>query len=1239
MLRIKHTYETAYQKNIVPLQPFKSLYISNMTKKYRSEANNYKKRVTTLLFLTICSLYLMATDLEFHSLNISDGLAGSRVNCILKDRSGFLWFGTDAGLSRFDGFRFHNFYCSTSDENSLISNQVSELQMDGKGYIWVQTPAGYNIYNPLTEQFSREIPDWMAKCGIKKFPDVIYIDHQQNFWMAVKEVGCYYYNVKTDKSILFKFGKKKGEIPYGEINSFTERGKSLVVSYNNGMLMRLDAQQHRIVWINRNLPQETTNFQYYRTFIDSQYNYWVSNGSNHTYIYHSASHRWFNGAQSFFAFLGMKAPAHNFLIRDMKEDGMGRLWIATEHDGLYIVEPKKKTFEHILADNSTPNSIPDNTLEHIFLDDHGAVWLGTYKNGVAYYSPTLSLYPTLPLGDICTMVQDRMGNYWLGTNDKSIVCYNPATGTHLLYNKEQTHLGSNVIVSSLRGRDGSLWFGSFNGGITHYINGSFNSYHTQNSKLANNSVWSMVEDRQGHIILGTLGSGIQIFTPTTNKFVNVNMGNSALPSDYIASLSIDPKGKIVIGHSKGISFLDPKTLKVTNFKNAKNGDTFSSPMVTQVLVDSRGLLWCSTMSGLDTYDPKTDKMYHIYKTPVMACALVEDKNGNVWATLARNMVRIKVGGTQEERSFFLTNYDDLDGLQKRNFNFRSIMLDDKGSIVAGGQDGINILPMNKISKMHEHSKAVFSGVVLFDHILKVGETFHDRIVLEEAVNESKKLVLNYSENAFSILLATNHVVVPEKSSFMYRLVGFNDDKWLMTMESQPSVTYTNLSPGKYRLQVKVVNRDGSVSQEMSEMEIIIRPPFWLSWWAILFYLLLFAGILWLIWYFYFYRKMEQLKVQQQLSEAEHKHQLDEAKLTFYADVSHDLRTPLALVISPVKVLLDKESDPAKAKSLELIYRNAKKLLDLVNKTLDLHMIESLKNLVGSKNATSVVDKMAEEEPKENLTKLLAQMNDQLKKGEYEVLVVDDSEDFLTFMTEALSDTYKVVTANNGKDALRKIAQHKPDIILSDVMMPEMDGNDLCRAIRSNPKTERIPFVMLTARLSTEARIEGMTSGADDYITKPFNFDLLNLRIYNLIKWRHTTPIGEKLEPEIKQVEITSVDEQLVKDATNFVEDNLDNTNLSVEMMSSHLGMSRVNLYKRILSVTGSTPSEFIRTIRLRHGEQLLREGKYNVSEVAYMVGFNSPRYFSKYFAEAYGKYPSQYKNDQTKEDEEDASKS
>ena len=263
----------------------------------------------------------------------------------------------------------------------------------------------------------------------------------------------------------------------------------------------------------------------------------------------------------------------------------------------------------------------------------------------------------------------------------------------------------------------------------------------------------------------------------------------------------------------------------------------------------------------------------------------------------------------------------------------------------------------------------------------------------------------------------------------------------------------------------------------------------------------------------------------------------------------------------------------------------------------------------------------------------------------EVLIVDDSDDFLSFMAEMLGEHYKVRTAVNGKDALKKIREHKPDIILSDVMMPEMDGNELCRRMKADPQMALIPFVMLTARLSTEHKIEGFTSGADAYITKPFDFDLLFVRMDNLLR-SHSVPeknqkeqmldteetVQRKIEPKITEVKITSIDKMLVDKATAFVERNLDNASLSVEMMSDEVGMSRVHLYKRLLSITGNTPSEFIRIIRLKHAARLLREGQLNVSEVAYRVGFNMPRNFSKYFKEYYGVGPSQYKNKQTNDE-------
>lgn len=1351
----------------------------------------------------------MAQSLDFRCLDTSTGLADSHVSGIIKDRYGFLWIGTAAGLSRFDGFRFKNFYSNTADKSSIISNQIESLVEDHDGNIWVQTNEGYCIYDPHTESFDDNVASWMTQRGMKGTPNRVFVDAKGNFWVAVNGKGCYFYNPSDNTVHLFAIGKGKNDIPNSVITGITERGSSLVISLENGTLVRLDGPAKRIVWVNRTLTRKYGyHSHYYSTFIDSHYNYWVSNHVfGQTSVYSCKAKRWFYSPTAFFVSLGMKGMCDAF-VKDLKEDNRHNLWLATEHEGLFIANLARHTLRQVTYDAKNPNSLPDNTLQSIYIDHAGAAWIGTYNNGVAYYSPSQSHFTTLPIGDVCTITVDRMGNYWCGTNDSGIVCYDPHTGLRRLYGKAVTRLGSDVVVSSLTAKDGSLWFGSFNGGLAHFVNGAFRVYTQQNSGLANNSVWALTEDRHGNIVIGTLGGGVQLLNPRTGKFVTYNPINSRLPSRYISAVRIDNRGRIVVGHSSGVSIIDPQSHKVSQLPSTVDGSSFSSLSVNDIWVDSRGLVWNANMSGLDVYDPVTRRVYHLYQRQQLACGVCEDAYGNIWATLSNGVVHVNVTRKDGVLSFFTNSFDELDGLQKRHFNYRAIRDDGKGHILIGGQDGINSIPSRSRNQVAADTRVLFSGIVLFDHPLSVGENYMGRVILDKSVNTSRELNLKYDENAFAVLLATNHVSVPEKCHFMYRLKGFGDGKWLTTVESQPSITYTNLHPGTYTLQVRVVERDGTMGKETSELLIHIAPPFYMSTWAYIIYILLIFAATWLTWHLTISRQIEKMRIEQMRKEAERNRKMDEMKLSFLTDISHELRTPLSLVISPVKALIDKESDERKRTRLELILRNANRLLNLVNQTLDIRKIEtsamrldlkrddiirffqgiandfarlSQKNvrLTFTSDISSLVmsfdeDKMrkvmnnllsnaykftpdggkitvsigwAKDSPvdsdssvrhllisvadtgcgisdedkahvfdrfyqaqhhkdspyggsglglniaseyvamhggnitvtdntdndgkgavftidlpvKEDVSQPLAKQVDVETEGlpmvddatsyrdldevepsalyvqhpmtNKEVLIVDDSDDFLSFMSEMLGEHYKVRTAVNGKDALAKIAERKPDIILSDVMMPEMDGNELCKRLKGDKATSSIPFVMLTARLSTEHKIEGFTSGADAYITKPFDLDLLNVRIDNLIRSHSAqadarqaqTDKNEKIVPKITEERITSVDQQLVDKATAFVEQNLDNTELSVEMMSEYLGMSRVHLYKRLLSITGSTPSEFIRVIRLKHAARLLKEGQLNVSEVAYKVGFNLPRNFSRYFKEYYGVGPSQYK--------------
>lgn len=245
-----------------------------------------------------------------------------------------------------------------------------------------------------------------------------------------------------------------------------------------------------------------------------------------------------------------------------------------------------------------------------------------------------------------------------------------------------------------------------------------------------------------------------------------------------------------------------------------------------------------------------------------------------------------------------------------------------------------------------------------------------------------------------------------------------------------------------------------------------------------------------------------------------------------------------------------------------------------------------------------------------------------------ILLVDDNHDILEFISAELSGTYHIVTAHDGIEALKQVARHSPDLIVSDIMMPEMDGIELCRKLKGDEATASIPVFLLTAKHDVAAKIEGLTLGADEYMTKPFNMDVLKLRIKNILALRKKGARRTLIDPEPEPLAITSLDEQFIEKAVKYVDENMGRSGLSVEELASHLGMSRVHLFKRLKQLTGKAPIEFIRILRLKRAAQYLRESQLNVSEIAYKCGFNNPKHFAKYFKEEFGVTPSVYQENE-----------
>lgn len=1338
----------------------------------------------------------LPANIDFYSLRTADGLSNGQVNDIYRDTRGYIWFGTQSGLNRYDGFRFKVFYFDSLNKHSLPNNCVDGIQEDSEGKLWVHTSSGYCIYDPLTEKFDADMEQYLSTFGITGQPDKVLIDSNKNLWVSVPGAGIYFVDVERKTSKLLEFSKP---LRRHLVMNMTSRNGRMVVNFDNGHMVAVDVATGRPLWQSDYLAShhKKTN-ESLTTFIDKFDNYWVA-ANEFTSIYCSSENKWYLSANDFLTRRGYALPFQNrLLLKDMADDGEQGLWIATDHLGLLHLDHATKQMNQYTYSRNVPTSVANNTIQSLLVDNAGALWVGCYKNGISYYSPSQSKFKTLLIGDICTITEDHSGLLWCGTNDKGIVVYNPKTGGQQTFDMSLTRLGSNVVVSSLTARDGSLWFGAFNGGLVHYREGQWRVYRADGrSGLLSDNVWSLCELPDGRIAVGTLGAGLQVLNPKTGAFTNYTAEKNQLGSDYINSIVLGHDGRLIMGHSVNYSILDLKRGKVENFSGNRAGVPFLSTQVNQIFEDSRGIIWMATASGVNAYDAKTDQLatldWQVGMTGTVACSVVEDRDHNMWLVSDHGVARVVVKKNNGQWEFFTISFNSLDGLQNRQFNYRSILLASNGSVVIGGQDGLNIIPPRKITHHRSKSRVIFSGLVLFDHPLRVGEEYDGHTVLKRSLEESRKLHLKYNENAFTVQLASSEISIPEKTRFMYRLKGFSD-KWYFTTEGQSNVTYTGIPPGHYTLEARVVTRYGVISDEVSRLEITIAPPFYLSFWAILLYIVILALGVWYARRMIIRRQQTKFEMQQMQLEAERTRELNEMKLTFFTNVSHELRTPLTLIISPLTTMLNKETDPDKKRSLGLIHRNAMRLLDMVTQILDFRkmekqketlnlstgdivdyvrtIVETVSSLNGKKVDVSFnsardsllmnfdadkVRKMVDNilsnalkftpeggrvdvsllwcagsgedkddeqiqiriadtgigisdedkahiferfyqahhakdssyggtgvglhlvhglaklhggdvtvadnpgggtvftitlpvrhdepshhipaaqpiEPDDALSGAENEMRTEATESDatsgmsplYEVLLVDDSQDFLAFMAEELATKFKVRVAANGKEALDRISEHKPDIILSDIMMPEMDGNELCRRVKGNKETGNIPFVMLTARLAQEHRMEGMESGADDYVTKPFNLDLLYLRMENLIKWHRMSPDEKtgKVQAELKPMVITSLDEQLVKKATAYVDENISDTTITVETMAQHLGMSRVHLYKKMLSITGSTPSEFMRQIRMRRAEQLLRSSQFSVSEVAYKVGFNIPRYFSKYFKEMYGMNPSEYK--------------
>lgn len=1339
-----------------------------------------------MFVLLLSSWMVVAQSYQFKHLEVSDGLSNNSVNTICKDRDGFMWFGTTTGLNRYDGYTFKIYQHAENDPGSLPDNYITDIVEMPDGRFWVNTGRGYVLFDKEQDCFITDVTGFMKNLESGGVPEQVFVDREGNTCLSVAGEGCYRYK-EGGKRLFFSYVEHS--LPEHGVTQIAECSDGLLLIYNTGLLVCLDRATLAIKWksdeIKKYIPAgKTIEFS---LFVDRDNCIWAYSLMG-IWAYDCGTKSWRTDLTAIWS------SRPDVIIHAVAQDIEGRIWVGKDYDGIDVLEKETGKVTSLVAHDDNGRSLPHNTIYDLYADRDGIMWVGTYKKGVSYYSESIFKFNMYEWGDITCIEQADENRLWLGTNDHGILLWNRSTGKAEPFWRDAEGQLPNPVVSMLKSKDGKLWVGTFNGGL-YCMNGSqIRSYKEGvGNALASNNVWALVEDDKGRIWIASLGGGLQCLEPVSGTFETYTSSNSALLENNVTSLCWVDNNTLFFGTAnQGVGMMDMRTREIKKIQGQSGNVKLSNDAVNHVYKDSRGLVWIATREGLNVYDTRRHVFLDLSSVAEakgnFIAAITEDQERNMWVSTSRKVIRVTVASDGKGSYLFDSRaYNSEDGLQNCDFNQRSIKTLHNEIIAIGGLYGVNVFAPDHIRYNKMLPNVMFTGLSLFDEAVKVGQSYGGRVLIEKELNDVENVEFDYKQNIFSVSFASDNYNLPEKTQYMYKLEGFNND-WLTLPLGVHNVTFTNLAPGKYVLRVKAINSDGYVGIKEATLGIVVNPPFWMSWWAYLLYAVGLVIVLFLARYRMLKREREKFHLQQIENEVAKNEEINNMKFRFFTNVSHELRTPLTLIISPLEGMLKETTDELQSTRLQLMYRNAQRLLHLVNQLLDfrkgemsthqlslsegdiISYVHSVCNsflLMADKKhiqfsffsgidtfsmafdadkvgkivmnllsnafkftpeggrVTVMIEHVAgtpdileikiadtgigiSDVDKEHIFERFYQAGHKgveettgngiglslvrdfvtLHEGEVKVfdnigmgsvfviqfpvkhvetqvqlpeetgmpvgdeedkemkeeareeterknfpllLIVDDNEDFRIFMRYSLELQYRVKLAVNGKEAWEMMQEELPDLVISDVMMPQMDGNELCRLIKQDKRTAHIPVILLTARQNTEAKLEGLQTGADDYVTKPFNMTILVLRIRKLIELsRYHRVTQGMIDPAPSEIVITSLDEKLIEKAIKYVEDNMSRTELSVEELSRELGMSRVHLYKKLLQITGKTPIEFIRVIRLKRAAQLLRESQLHVSEVAFEVGFNNPKYFSRYFKDEFGVLPSVYQEKEGK---------
>ena len=852
-----------------------------------------KKIVLILMLalpLAVAGVYL------FKTLDIKDGLTSSQINCILKDGRGYMWFGTPAGLYRYDGYTFRYFQSNSKDGSSLPDSYILSIQEALDGNLWILTSAGYCIYHPQTETFERDMKQVYARMGIEGQPNVVFFDRHKNLWAAIPNKGVVAYNMQ--QQLLYEFGYTDDShgVPQGVICSIGECRDGAIIVYEDGRMICCDImhQQHT-VWATEHIAhQHLRKSHSLKVFADQSDNIWLY-GQGTLMMYNKSTNVWDTAIGNS---IGLTSIAVDRIVNGMTGDNKGNIWIGTDRMGLLRMNVDNHEIESVQPHNGKSDQMTQETVgvQSVYVDDTDLLWIGTEKSGVAFYGDNIYKFQSTYNGDITAITQDTDGNVWYGTSDKGVIGY-------------EGPLASQKVTCMEATTDGSVWVGSRQNGLTRIKDGSshiFSVVRDSMKTLIDDHVNALAKDNSGNLWIATNG-GLQVYNPKMDTFSSYTRENGMLSTNNITSLFYGKSNKLLIGTSEGLVILNLSNReKILLTGNSTNLKTFTNNYITQVFEDSRGLIWVGTREGLNVLNVVSDSLNYITEKQGLCnnsiCGITEDRNSNMWITTSNGISRIVVQRNREEGTFGygLYNYDTKDGLQSNEFNTGSILTKSDGTVLFGGLFGVNWVRQGAKMDQNTLPRVMLTQLFIGEEEVMVGHEYDGNVILAQALNESNKIYLKNKQNTFTIKFAAGNYNQGERLQFMYWMEG-RDHDWRNGDALLHGVKFRDLGSGSYTLHVKAVSADGAVSNQERKLEINIERPWWLTWWMLTVYVIL-AIIALLVWR-YGYKKVKNFLTRKRTVVEELKRQREEIKTT-----SDELRQPMARMTTIIGNLAERERD-------------------------------------------------------------------------------------------------------------------------------------------------------------------------------------------------------------------------------------------------------------------------------------------------------------------------------------------